>query len=342
MGKFSRSAATSYDLSLAAMEEASRDGLREADLAHLLMALSISEQVGGQVLRAAGVTLQRVRQAVAEEREVQLRALGVDRASVTPGPIVFHQTGGYEWSRRAQRVLTRANSRGRDGTASAVLRELLDEPSGAIVSLLGGLGVTRGELVAELDAVERLTASGAGGGVPSGGGVLQRSAVTFVPATVSDVWALLADPARMPEWDILLGEVEVPDESRARVPRPGETWEGRAKSERPDGAPLKIRQALRRTVVELLAFRPEELISWRMTTPDEPRANARRVTVGLEPAAGGTRLNISFAWEAVVREPASIARRVRRLLMTPAMRFAVWMQLSQIGSGISRVFRSDG
>ncbi|MGO0575869.1 hypothetical protein [Ornithinimicrobium panacihumi] len=51
MSKYVRLAQTSQTLSLTAVEEASREGLREADLEHLLLALVLSPEPAGEVLR---------------------------------------------------------------------------------------------------------------------------------------------------------------------------------------------------------------------------------------------------------------------------------------------------
>ncbi len=47
MSRFTDSASTSYSLSITAMEEASRVGQREADIDHLFLALTVSEQTAG-------------------------------------------------------------------------------------------------------------------------------------------------------------------------------------------------------------------------------------------------------------------------------------------------------
>ena len=216
MSKFTDAAATMYGLSVAGMEEASRLGLRDTDVDHLFLALVTSEQAAGQVLRGAGITLAAAREAVAAQHAEQLRALGVDHEPPAPGPIVFHETGGYEWTDRAQEVFKRSGSKGNDGGSIAVLRALLDEPSGLIEAVLSRLGVSGGELLARADAAERIPAFG-GVSRPSRA-PLSRSTTAFVPAPVGDVWELLADPRRMPEWDLMLGVVDVPG-GAGRVPR---------------------------------------------------------------------------------------------------------------------------
>lgn len=340
MSKLTRSAATMYALSLAGMEEASRLGQRDADLDHLFIALVTSEQTAGQVLRAVGITLRGAREAVAEQHAEQLRALGVEHAPPAPGPIVFHETGGYEWTKRAQDVLNKASARGNDGSASVVLRELLAEPSGLIDAVLARLGVSAGEIGARLDAAERIPEFGEVS--KPGGGVLTRTMRSFVPAPVAEVWALLADPERMPEWEDLLAEVSVPEGIVARGLRPGDAWEGTAVTEFSDGKPAKLGPEMLRIAVDLLVFEEASRISWRLRYPDAPRANSRCVTITLEPAAGGTQLGIAFAWEPpAARAKVAPLRRLQRLLLRPAVRFLVWVQVTQLANSISRVFRSE-
>ncbi|KAA9394526.1 hypothetical protein FCK90_06830 [Kocuria coralli] len=64
MSKLVRIARTSQELSLAAMEEASRQGRREADLEHLFIALVLTDQPAGRILRGLGITLDDARRGV--------------------------------------------------------------------------------------------------------------------------------------------------------------------------------------------------------------------------------------------------------------------------------------
>ncbi|KAM9863916.1 SRPBCC domain-containing protein [Leucobacter sp. BZR 635] len=339
MSKFTASAATMYSLSLAGMEEASRTGLRDADLEHLLLALTMTEQDAGKVLRGAGVTLEVTREAVAEQHAEQLRALGVDHEPPQPGPIVFHETGGYEWTDRAQDVWKRASKNGLSGDASAVLRALLEEPSGLIEAVLERLGVTSGELLARLAAAERIPSFGEA--PRPARGPYSRSLSSFVPAPIESVWALLADPARMPEWDELIGVVHLPDELGERALQSGDAWGAEVVTHFPNGKPNKQPSARRRLRIELLAFDEPGLISWQLTFPAEPTLNARRITISLEPAAGGTQLRVTFEWvPAAQRRRVTPVRRVQRFLLKPATSFAVWLQATRVGSGISRALRS--
>jgi uncharacterized protein YndB with AHSA1/START domain len=322
-------AATAQALSITAMEEASRRGQREADIDHLFLALVISEQVAGQVLRWIGITLDAARAAVAAQHAAQLESIGIAADLPEDDRIVFHETGGYEWTRRALDIFNRASEQGRRGDAAAVLRELVAEPSGTIADLLARLETSPAEVLARLDEAEQMPARPAPGTTTSK--ALSGFAEKFIPAPVDQVWAMLADPGRMAEWEPGIGSVEQVDDSG----RFGDTWTGHAPTHRPDGKPFNIRPEFQRLQVDLLAADEASLIAWRFSYPDAARANSRRITIALEPAAGGTQLGITLEWE---RDPER-RRRVLGLLLRPWHRFAVWMQLAQIGGAISRAFR---
>lgn len=108
MSKLTVATATMYDLSLAGAEEASRLGEQSGDIDHLLLALTINEQVAGQVLRALGVDLERTRAAVEQQHADQLASLGVQAAAPGPGRITFHERGDFDWNDRALEVPRRA------------------------------------------------------------------------------------------------------------------------------------------------------------------------------------------------------------------------------------------
>ncbi|MGX1695975.1 SRPBCC family protein [Microbacterium keratanolyticum] len=326
MSKPARMVATSHQLSLAAMEEASRTGERTADLEHLLMALSLSEQPAGQVLRGLGVSLTALREAVAHQREAELGLLGVEIMNAAQQRIVFHETGGYEWSDRAMRVLDKVSVG--DGGPSAVLLALLEEPSGRVEQVLARLGVTPEQVGDRL--------ADAAGVVPDQARftrtdrAITRTSQAFIPAPVAEVWALVADPARLPEWDLNVAEVE---------PAEGGPWVARTRTRTPDGKEVRLGQGLEYQRVELLAQKDSSRVEWRFRYPERPDLNTRLVALALEPAAGGTQLKISFAWELTGQRPRRPLRMVTGWIMRPAMRFALWMQAAQVASSISRVFR---
>ncbi|GAB96531.1 uncharacterized protein YndB with AHSA1/START domain [Kineosphaera limosa] len=334
MSKFTDLAKTSHALSLAAMEEASRTGQRIADIDHLLLALTVNEQSAGQVLRSMGITLAAARAAVSAQHDAQLAALGVQASMPEPGRIVFHETDGYDWSERALDLIKRSADGGRRGDATAVLRELVAEPSGLIEDLLSRLDSSPAAVLTRLDEVESVPVHTSRANTDS----LTGTSRAFVPASLEQVWHLLADPGRMPEWDQRVGSVLVG--APPEPPEPGARWSALAPSVGPDGRALKVKPAWRRLSIELIAFEPQTTIAWSLTYPDADRANARIVRIDLAPAAGGTSLGLTLSFE---RHPDRARRPLPRRLLGPALRplhrAVIWLQLNQLGSGISRVFR---
>lgn len=338
MSRLTEMVATSQRLSILAMEEASRFGLRTADIDHMLLALTVNEQIAGQVLRSVGLTLESAREAAAEQRSAHLAELGVVTDAPEQGSIATHKTGGYEWSDRALTVLTRAGKRGKRGDAAAVLRELVSEPSGLIRELLLRLESSPEIVLAGLDQAER---------IPTHSSTRTRarhsgSTAAFVPASVSEVWTMLADPLSMPGWDQSVGSIEAAPTPQAL--RLGDRWEGRARTQWPNGKTLQVKPRLRRRGIELREFEPRSRIAWRMTFPDAKAANARYVAITLESAAAGTQIIVALHWEADSDRPRNsfmrtIVRPVVQILMKPFEAFSIWMQVSQIADGIGRVFR---
>lgn len=314
------------------MEEASRFGQRSTDIDHMFLALVVSEQLAGQVLRREGITLEAARDAVSEQHSAQLASLGVSAGLPSQGQIVFHKTGGYEWSDRALEVIKRASDGEKRGDAAAVLRELVAEPSGMIDQILLRLGSTPDLVIARLDEVQRYPVLMPTRTIQSGR--RSGSMEAFAPAPLGQVWELLANPSRMPEWEPMIGEVTL-EETQKEV-QIGDRWMARARTRRADGKPIRVKPAFKTQGVELVACVDETLIEWRFSYPDSALADAKHVRIELEPAVGGTQLRISLKWERNSNRP---SRPIRGLLIRPLVRFGIWMQLSQLSGGISRAFR---
>ena len=152
----------------------------------------------------------------------------------------------------------------------------------------------------------------------------------FVPAAVADVWALLADPTRMAEWDPSTGAVDAPQAPVAV----GDAWTVHANLERPDGKPIRVHEKFRRRRVELLVLEEPTRIAWSIGYPDNPKGVVQRQTIELSPAVGGTNVVVSLAW------PRSRGwRRLAGLPLRPMQRFLIWLGLWQLGGQISRLFR---
>lgn len=330
MSKLTVATATMYELSLAGAEEASRLGEQCGDIDHVFLALTISEQVAGQVLRALGIDLERARAAVVQQHADQLASLGIETRLPGPGRITFHERGEFAWNDRALDVMRRAGQSGKRGDAAAVLRELVQEGSGLIAAILDRLGTTPRDVLELLDQAERYPRPAKR---VTDGRSLSGVGEVHVAAPVAEVWALLSDPARIPEWEPAIGRVDdLPDEVA-----PGAHWTAYVVETAPDGTPQRTNPARRRSRIELVEIAPTRSIEWTMTWPDARDSNTRRMRIELEPAAGGTHLLICQAWE----RPADSRRRLGlpRWVMRPLHRFAIWLQITQVGASIGRAFR---
>lgn len=329
MSKFIRAAQTSQSLSLAAMEEASRLGLREADIEHMFLALVISDQSAGHALRSLGIDLDAARRAVEDQREAQLASLGLEASFPEAGRIVFHETDGYQWSKRAADLIARSSANGRHGDAAAVLRELAAEPSGLIADILQRLGTAPDALIEHLD---RLDPAGeqTGSAAPKVKGRISGSTETFVPATIDEVWELLASPARVPEWEMSVGSID----HTAQDTMPGALWQGHTPTHHPDGKPVRVKPQFRRRSIELVSAHRPDQVTWRFAYPDSPRSRPALKTFTLATATGGTQVTVTTSW--------SLSRGWRRLVglpLRPLQKFLIWIGLFQTGSAISRAFR---
>lgn len=329
MNKLVRAAQTSQSISLAAMEEASRLGLREADIDHMFLALVISDQSAGHTLRSVGIDIDSARRAVEEQRDAQLASLGIEASFPDAGRIVFHETDGYEWTPRALDLIAKSSRKGKAGDAAAVLRELIAEPSGLITAILGRLDTTSDELLERLDRADSLATKSA----PAAAKVKGRTTgatETFVTAPCDAVWEFLADPSRIPEWEPSIGVLA----QSSREATPGETWEGVAPTVYPDGKRVKIKAQFRRRSVELIAIDQPDRIAWSFGYPDVPGSIAVLTEFTLVNTPGGTQVRMSRSW--------SRRRGWRGLVawpLRPIQKFLVWITLFQTGSAISRTFR---
>lgn len=328
MTNFLAFAATMQTLSVAGMEEASREGRRIGDIEHVLLALVISEQSAGQVLRGLGITLDDAREAVRAQHREQLHQLGIDVESERPDRIVFHETDGYDWSERALMIMSRSTEGPGRGDGASVLRRLLDEPSGLIEAILERLGTTTDAVRAALDDVEP-AAPPAGRGVRPSRDRVRGRFETFVPAAIDDVWALVSDAERVPEWEPMTGSVKAD-----ATAEPADAWIAIAPTHRPDGKPIKIKAPYRRRRLTQVDSVRSTMVVWRFGYPDAAAAQPRTLAVELSPVSGGTRIVLTSEW------PRRAGwRRLVGMPLRPLQRYFVWLNLSQTGGGISRAFR---
>lgn len=329
MSKLVRAAQTSQSLSLAAMEEASRAGLRVADLEHLFLALVISDQPAGGSLRSMGIDLDGARRAVEEAHAAQLASLGIEASFPEAGRIVFHETDGYDWRKRASDLIARSVDKDKNGDAAAVLRGLVSEPSGLIADILERLGTTPQAVLEHLDqfdapAERTATKPAEVKGQASG------STETFVPAPIADVWQFLGDPTRIPDWEMSVGSIDHAGQDF----KAGMVWQGLAPASRPDGKPVKVKPRFRRRSIELVTAHQPQSIAWSFRYPDAPQSSAILTVFTLESTTGGTQVQITKSWP---RRQGW--RRLVTLPLRPTQKFLVWITLFQTGGAVSRAFR---
>lgn len=212
-----------------AKEEASRFLSHEIDIDHLFLALTIDAGPAGQSLRAVGVDIDSARRAVADTHSAQLASLGVD-AELPQRPI--HDTNDVRMSKRAARILQQADSPDR------FLAALINEPSGLVNDILARLGIDPEDVTAQSTTP-----------VPANS--------AFIPAEPDEVWALLADPERVSEWEPAV-----------------------------DGE-----------LVELVDREEGRRIAWRVTFPQVKNTPARTIDVSLAPTPGGTLVTTELSWQ---------------------------------------------
>lgn len=329
MNRLVRAAQTSHSLSLAAMEEASRVGIREADIEHLFLALVITDQSAGRALRNAGITIDRARHAVAEQHQEQLASLGVGATLPKAGRIVFHETDGYDWTVRAREIISQSSGKGKAGDSAAVLRELLAEPSGFMADVLGRLGTTPDDVLEILDATDSAPASTTPA-IPTRKDWIASSTEVFVPAPAEEVWELLADPTQIPIWEPSIGITD----HNAHELTPVAIWTGYAPTSYPDGKPAKIKPQFRRRSIELTSSNRPRTVEWSFGYPDASRSNSMSTQFTLANTTGGTQVHIVRSWSRRKGWRGALALPLR-----PIQKFLIWMSLSQTGSALSRAFR---
>ncbi|MDA3148039.1 SRPBCC family protein [Leucobacter sp. UCMA 4100] len=331
MSRLTRMLAASQALSITAMEEASRVGLRTATIEHLLLALTVDEGIAGQALRANGVTIEAARDAIAQEQAAQLASIGVE-SSYAPGPIVFHSTGGYEWSDQALAVLQGADAKHPAGYPGAVLAKLCAEQNHSASAIIRRCDASPEAVLATLEHAASNLSPATGTTIEAR--KLRGRTTAFIPAPPSEVWALLEAPENLPLWQELVATVTPVIRNDAQQPQ---QWITTQLTTLPNGKPLRQKAGFEKQFVTLVLHEPEHTLAWRFEFPDKPQTNARLISFSLEPAASGTQLAISHAWERPAgRKPAPLVG----FIMSPLYRFALWMQLGVLSRAVSRAFRS--
>ncbi|WP_106850280.1 SRPBCC family protein [Blastococcus sp. Marseille-P5729] len=319
MSKWSDAMSTGMVVSAAASDEAARAGSPEMDIDHLLVALAMSGGPAGAILRRHGVSLDSVRAAITAVRDRELSTLGITATETGPMPQRPLGDVNLDWSRRAQEVLSGTGGE-YDGTG--LLRSLLAEPSGTIAQILRELNVDPDAVRADIDSAKT---QGLGTDVryEHRGRHLPTAAEGFAPAPVEQVWELVSDPLRLPEWDSAV---------QAISPAGPGKWIGRQDRRKLRGGIVEGHQQMQ---IRVLASEADtHRVIYERTWPSRRRSGDHRVTVELEPVKDGTRV--------IVHSSVRLASGVRRLLQvffTPLGRFMISAQAAHLASGITRRFR---
>jgi hypothetical protein len=191
-----------YYVLLAADEEAARAGHAEVDVDHLLLGLLATGGAAGQALSAAGLQLGAARRALVAVQQTDLAALGV--TTPVPGPATGRTyaagTAGLRWSDRARRALADLPD---DAPDTRLLTVLLADEQGPARRLLARAGVDAAAVLAAADAVEPPVEADP---LPEGGWTAAHAQTVAVPR--ADVWRVVGDPARRPEWDDSVARVQ--------------------------------------------------------------------------------------------------------------------------------------
>ena len=226
-------------VSITAKEEASRYDLPQVDVDHLLLALLVGGGPAGRLLRAQGLTLDTARRATEQVRADQIARLGIVPPAAEPRPIRDPLLGEMDWTPRALKLMSSGGDHGELG----LLTGLLDEHSGLAREVLAAAEVDVEALRAQM-STSRRSAPGAAKHpapdlptppAPPDSGWRAVSHTGFVMAPVAEVWALVSDATRRPEWDDSISEVE---------PLESGVWLATWASQRPDAR----RSAFTRTV----------------------------------------------------------------------------------------------
>lgn len=198
-----------YLLTTAATDEAARAGHGEVDIDHVLLALLVSGGASTRILSLAGLDLATARTALVDVQRRDLASLGV--TTPVPPPSARHPygagTAALPWSDRARRAISGLPEGDHD---ARVLTAVLSDRESPARRLLEQAGV-------DADAVLAAAATTAPTDEerpdPSGGRRRWTAVITRTVAVPrADLWRVVSDPLRRPEWDDSAGAVRVLDE----------------------------------------------------------------------------------------------------------------------------------
>jgi hypothetical protein len=197
-----------YLLMTAATDEAARAGHGEVDVDHVLLALLVTGGASTTLLSRAGLRLAAARAALAEVQREDLSSLGV--TTPVPPPPAGHTygvgTAALPWSDRARRALTPLTEGPSD---TAVLAAILSDEHGPARRLLEQAEIAATAVLAA--ALAPVDPAGADRAAPDGSRHWTSSHTRAVAVPRADLWRVVRDPRRRPEWDDSVAGVQIRD-----------------------------------------------------------------------------------------------------------------------------------
>lgn len=324
MNRVSRTLERSQRIATAAIDECRRLGHPQIDLEHLFLALLVVGGPAGKVLRSQGISLAAAREAVEGVHAERIASFGI-ASPVLAGSTVPEPTyAQITWTERARRVSGALG--GLNGDDRPLLMALLDEPSGLVEEVLAELGVRPDGVRQAAENYRPEDAAPADSDPKDDGAWLAVGVEGYVPAPLTEVWALVSDPTRRMEWDSFTHSgAQVQDDGLLVLT---------AATTRADGKRLRFPPDRVRTAHAVVTSEDERLIEWEITAPDRPEAPAARFSVALAPDGDGTRLALTNRW----RRRQGMGALIQSAL-GPLQRFAVRQALLGKLAGMSRRLR---
>lgn len=311
-----------YLLTTAATDEAARAGHGEVDVDHVLLALLVSGGASTGILADAGLRLGAARTALAEAQRADLASLGV--ATPVPPPLPGHTygagTAALPWSDRARRALALMVDGGPD---TGVLAATLADEHGPVCRLLEQAGADpRHVRAAAVSATARTVP--ADGGLPSTGGSRTWSSAhtTTVAVPRVDLWQVVREPLRRPEWDDTVARVTI------RNARTFETLDAVARTLAAPGRPIEDPGLVATHVVT--DEQEGRLVEWEVRYPH--REHTEWLRVELDDEGVGSRLTL--------RHAVSRSRGIQRLLSRFSARHTQ-RQLRLLAQAIAQTASAD-
>ena len=271
-----------YLLMTAATDEAARAGHGEVDVDHVLLALLVTGGASTTLLSRAGLRLAAARAALVAVQREDLSSLGI--TTPVPPPRAGHTygvgTAALPWSDRARGALTPLTEGSPD---TGVLAAVLSDEHGPARRLLEQAGI---DASAVLAAALAPADSAPAADTPDGSRDWTSSHTRAVAVPRADLWRVVRDPRRRPEWDDSVASVQVRDERRF------ETLDALARTLAAPGQPIEDPGLVSTHLVTDVT--EGRLVEWETRYPH--RGHTDWLRVELEDDGTGSRLTLRHAF----------------------------------------------